>query len=126
MRRFWLGLGVLGALLALGVWGWHTVQQVHEPLEALALAAGEAGIREDWDRAAELLDRTRDFWQEHRRVMASLTGHEAVEEADRLLAQLSLYLALEDRARFASTCRDLAVLADAQADAQSLTWWNLF
>ncbi len=126
MKHFWLGLGLLLALLGVSVWGWYAVKQVHEPLGEAADQAAEAALREDWEGAAAQTSRAQELWDRHRETVAALTGHQAVEKTDGLLKQLDLYLALRDRIRFAAACRDLSDLTEAEREAQSLTWWNLF
>lgn len=125
MKHFWMGLGLLLALAAASLGAWWAVERVYQPVCQEMDTASEAALSGDWTLAEEAAKQARDHWLRHRKSVAALTGHDAIEEIDGLFGLLPLYARLRDEAAWAETCRALADLAQAQAEAQRLTWWNL-
>ena len=125
MKHFWIGLGVILGLVAVSLWGWWTLERIHQPVHDALDAAAEAVLAEDWDRASALAHQARAGWEKHQKTAAALTGHETIEEMDRQFDLLDLFRQLRDKDAFAETALTLANLAETAAQSQRLTWWNL-
>lgn len=125
MRRFWLGAGLLGVLLAAGIWITMTMHRFHIPVSVKLTRAEEATREERWGDAAALLKEAEALWTKHRSFSAAVADHEPMEEIDSLFAQVRCYAALGERAECAAVCAELATLTRAMAEAHALNWWNL-
>lgn len=125
MKHFWLGIGVLGTLLALSLWATAALSDVHEPIRRDLDAAAEAALAGDWDTAGALADRAEQTWAQNRCKVAALSSHSAIEEIDSLFRQLTVFSRSGDPVVYAAACRELACLAAANSEAHQFTWWNL-
>ena len=125
MKRGWIGLGLLGILLAAGLLVTGFMGRVHrevsQELEEAARAAG-AG---QWVAAAEAAADAYEDWQDRWRFSAAFADHEPMEQIDAQFAQLWPYLAARDVISFSAACRGLARQVEAIGDAHNLNWWNL-
>jgi len=125
MKRMWIGIGILLALLAMGIALTTAFNSLHLPLAHKLNAAAEAALAGDWDTAEQSTRQCREHWDSCRRLTASFADHEPLEEMDGLLAQLEIWLWLREPEEFAVTAAEISSLARAIAEAQSLTWWSL-
>ena len=125
MKRFFIGAALL-LLLPLG--GWlalrHTEQALEPVTEALEQAE-EAALAGSWHRAEELTAGAEARWRQSRKTLASLCGHETLEQMDCLFARLSLSLATRDGETAAHLCRELVQTARTLPEQHRLTWDNL-
>ena len=125
MGRFWFGLVTLLVLLALGLWVATAMNAVHQPMADLLERAAEAALEEDWATAEGLAMQAKGSWERHWRLTAAVADHSPMDELDGLFAQLPVFIREREVTHFASTCAQLAQLAQAMGDAHSLSWWNL-
>lgn len=125
MRRLWIGIGVLAALLALGVGILGRMDAVHRQAARRLEQAAEAALAGDWETALQNADAARSSWQRHRNFTASVADHTPMDEIEGLYAELTVYVREADQAHFAAICLQLARLSEAMADSHSPTWWNL-
>ena len=114
MGRFLLGIGLMLALLAAGLFVSHAAEDIHTPVSALLIQAAEAE-----DPVAAMA--AREKWGSHWHAAAAFSDHAPMDEIDGLFAQL------EDKSgtELAALCRRIASLVSAVAEAHKLTWWNL-
>ena len=125
MKRQWIGLGLLLAVLTVGIVLTVAFRRLHEPIAEKLDTASEAALAEDWGRADALASQAVGDWKNFRRFTAAVADHEPLEEMDSLFAQLEVWQRLREPEEFAAACVYLAELARAMADSQQLTWWNL-
>lgn len=125
MKRLWIGVALLALLLAVGVYLTAAFEALHRPLADKMEAASAAAIAGDWEKAMALTDEARADWKRIRHFTAAVADHEPLEEMDSLFSRLEILGKLELRADFAAECRRLACLAEAIAESQAVTWWNL-
>lgn len=125
MKRFWLGIGILAALLAVSIAVTAGMGKVHDDIaEDLESARAAAGA-DEWEKAAFLIRTAAEDWQKWRRLTASVADHEPMEEVDSLFAALEAYGSAREGPEFMAVCGQLAVLVRAIGEAHALTWWNL-
>lgn len=125
MNRLWIGIGLLIVLLAGGVgllWGSGVFfgdfsQTVEE--------AGNSALAGDWVTAGQKMEKSRNQWEKYRRLWASFTDHEPVEQVQALFSQLELYNKQKRDVEFASACKALAHVAEAIEESHSLRWWSV-
>ena len=126
MKRMWIGVGLLLVMLGLGVFLTMCFERLHTPLANMAYGAAEASIAEDWEKAEALAKDAKAQWERIRRFVAVAADHEPLEEMDSLFARLQIFAQKKMPAHFAAECTQLARLAQAIAESQSITWWAFF
>lgn len=125
MKQFWLGLGLLAAMLLSGIWVTGKMHRVHEPAAAKLRQASQYALAEDWEKAIQMSTDTRKNWEENRRLTASVVNHQPMDEIDALFSQLQIYESSRDRISFSAACAHLSELLDALHQEQGFYWWNL-
>ena len=122
MKRIFLGLALLLALLGIAAVITVRMDRVYEPITNALRQAAEA---DDWKKAAFLADQAKTRWEEQRRFTATVADHSPMDEIDGLFAELEIYLRQQEMPHFAATCRHLAMLTEAMGDNHALNLWNL-
>ncbi len=125
MRRLWLGLGILCALLILCGSVSLAMERIHGPISRDLEAAVQAAQAEDWSKAKALTESARARWDIYWYFTAAVADHTPMEELDGLFAELDIYLQEQEMPHFAATCSHLSQLAEAMADSHTPSWWNL-
>ncbi len=125
MKRLWLGVAILAVLLGLTLGLQAGMSALHEPIARELNQAAEAALAGDWALARNLSDQARDRWERTHSLTASVADHSPMDELDMLFAELPVFAREEEAVHFAATCRSAAQMAQAMAQAHSLTWWNL-
>ena len=125
MRRMWIGIGLLALMLAGGLWAADWMQRVHGEMAADLNRGAQLALESRWEEAEHQADRAQRAWQKKRPVTAAFADHEPLEEIDGLFSRLQVLAEGRAVTEFAAECRQLAILADAIADTQGLTWWSL-
>ena len=126
MRRMWVGVVLLAALLATGVLTAYLTAQAHSPVTRELGKAAQAALTEDWEQAGKCAARAQAIWQGNWDLTAAVADHSPMEEIDGLLAELQIYLHKRESVHFSATCARLCKLAQDMADAHAISWWNLF
>lgn len=122
MKRIWLGLGLLGLLLGLGLLTARSMDRVNG---TIARDLEQAAQSESWKEAAALSQGAAEAWQRHSHFTASLADHKDIDQIDGLFAQLEVLRRREDHASHATLCAYLSESVTALMEAHRLTWWNL-
>lgn len=125
MKRLYIGIGFLAALLAVGIGITVAFARLHEPLAEDLLAAAELAEAGNWEEVEPLVAKIRRDWEKCRDFTAAVADHEPLEEMEALLAQIEVYARHRDGPNFSAAAMALAHMAAAMAESQSLTWWNL-
>lgn len=125
MRRLWLGIALLAALLALGIWVAAAMQDIHEQGAAMLDEAAAAAQRGEMPTAQRLSEQAACVWEAHRRPVACVADHTPMDEIDALFAQLPVYARSDESVHFAATCAQLAQLLRAMGDAHTPAWWSI-
>ena len=125
MKRLWIGLGILAALIGLGIGVTGYAHGIQEALcEELSQAKARAG-EGHWEECAVRADRAYKLWRQHHDRLAAIADHEPMEDAEGLFSQLFVYLKLRDPGAFSACCTGLEIVLQAIGEAQSINWWNL-
>ncbi|MBQ7802204.1 MAG: DUF4363 family protein [Oscillospiraceae bacterium] len=125
MKRIWIGIGLLAALLIGGLWVADAMEDSHLPGAKDLRRASELALEEDWLRAEALTGRAREKWERKWRVTASVADHEPMDEIDGMFEELKTYARARDEVAYSGTCAHLAALLEAMGHAHSFNWWNL-
>lgn len=125
MKRIWLGLGILALFLALGLWSGHSMQSLHTPLAHNLEKAADAALSGDFAAGKEWAQKAKKQWDDQWNPSAVLADHTPMDEIDSQFARLEVFAQTENTEAFAASCRQLAQLITATAEAHSFTWWNI-
>lgn len=125
MKRGWIGLALLVALLASSLFAAEMMEEFHEDGAKKLTRASAYALEDNWAPARELAFQAMKQWQEHREFTAAFADHEPMEDVDCLFAELPVYAREEDAAHFAATCAELAKRLEAVSNAHSFLWWNV-
>ncbi len=125
MKRLWLGLGILGVLLALSVTVFVSMDRIHSPIAQTLAQAAEAADAQDWETANALTARARARWEKYWHFTAIVADHTPMDELDGLFRELAVYGQEAESPHFSATARHLSTLAQGMADSQKPCWWNL-
>ena len=125
MRRFWIGLGILGLFLLSGFWISSRMQAIHIPISEKLAQASEAAHGGHWDQAKALEDEASDRWERYRNFSAACCNHQPMDEIDARLRQLEVYRRQGLTARYSAECVYLAERMEDLAESFRLSWWNL-
>lgn len=125
MKRLWVGICILAVILILGV----TVTCYTDSIQAhmihhIRLAEDAAQVGQ-WENAAGMLFRARGYWIQRQHLVASVSDHEPIEEAESLFAQLEIYLKAKDVTAFSACCAALRTTVRAIGEAHGVNWWNI-
>lgn len=121
MGRFWIGIGLLAFLLALGLYSAYAVEASHEPI---AQALEQAAEIQDPRQAETMLQQARQNWAYHWHGTAALADHGPMDEIDSLFAQAQAYAKAGQMVDFSALCLRITQLIRATADEHQPTWWN--
>lgn len=122
MKRSWIGLGILLALLALCLITGRALDTFQAPLSQNLLRAASCAQEERWPQAQALAAAAQEDWNRSRGKIACVADHTPMEEIDELFARLSHYTG--EKEEYAATCAALRQKLRAIAQAHSLTWWS--
>ena len=126
MKRLWIGIGIMAAMLLSGILTPAILEKSHTPVVEDLSRAAELAEAENWEGASRFCRRAEEQWKKTRPVTASFTDHEPMEEIDALFEQLKVYTRAGDRVAYCSTCAYLKSQLEALGDYHDLTLWNLF
>lgn len=125
MKRIFLGLTLLLALLWSAAVITVQMDRVYDPIVNSLRQAAAAAESNDWRKATSLANQAKSCWETHRHFTASVADHSPMDEIDGLFAELEVFLTQQEMPHFAATCRHLAMLTAAMGDNHAFSWWNL-
>ena len=125
MKHVKLGCGILAVILALGLALTACLSSLKSELCNAMDAAAEAALTGNWAEADTAAGEGRQTWLRHRNFVAAVVDHELLEQADSMLAELSVYRSRRESTEFAVVCMCLVRQFEAIGESQSLRWWHL-
>ena len=125
MKRFWLGLGLLIFLLALGFYETYRVHTLTHPVAEAVEKAGNAAAEGDWPRAAGLLQQAQALWKKHWGFLSAMHHHGPMEDIDSQFSRAEALLESRSAGEFAAGCARLAELIRAMGVGHQLNFQNL-
>ena len=125
MKRFWIGIAIMSILLLLGMGSSIAMDRIHTPIARHLEQAGEAAAAGHWQEAKILTTWAQNRWEKYWNLIACITDHEAMEDADAQFARLAVLERNRESIAFSAGCAGLAALFDALADVQDFNLWNL-
>lgn len=120
----WLGIGLLLAVLAAGVYIWKWMDAAVYPVADTLILAQNAAQTGEIEQAGKLLREAKQIWEKSWRAVATVADHAPMEEIDSLFSQVEQYFKQGLKEEFAALCGRLLVLVKAVSEAHSLNLWN--
>jgi thioredoxin-like negative regulator of GroEL len=125
MNRFWIGVGLLLALLGASLWAMFAMDHAHGEISDILEQSAEAAQEGNWEQADRLIQNAKEQWEENWNFSAAMSDHTALDEIDSIFAQAEIYRKSRNAADFSATCARLAKLIEALEEGHDLSWWNL-
>ena len=126
MNRIWFGTALLALLLVLGLGGSALMERTHLTQAEDLNRAAELALQGDWSGAEALTSGARKEWDKKRPLIAALSDHEPMDQAEGLFAQLEVFADTEDAISYSSTCVYLARQLEALGKSHSFNLQNFF
>lgn len=121
MKHFWIGLGILGTLLAGSVLGLRLLDRQTQAVAARLEQAAGAREPEEMVRAAE---EARIAWRRYYGLMAMVTDHAGMDEIAAGFAELEQLEQDRDPGEIGRQCRALALRVRMLYGTERLTYYN--
>lgn len=125
MKRVWIGVGFLLALLALSLGATWAMEEIHEPIEDDLNRAAACAVEQDWHNADRLYRQAREGWEKWEHFRGCLADHTPIEEIAAGFQAAEVYRAAREDTDFAARCRELAKKVAAVGEAHGMSWWNV-
>ena len=125
MKRFLLGVAILGVFLGLGLWTGYAMEQLHVDISQTLEQAAAQVLDGQTEQGVSLARQAHTQWQDNWHMTAFLADHAPMDEIDALFAQALFYADTGNAEDFASHCTRLSMLVEAVGEAHALSWWNL-
>lgn len=126
MKRLWLGVAVLAALLAAGFWAMHYADAHQDGLCRHLDEAKQAALEENWDAVRDLTVEAAALWEDSWDIWAALSDHTVLDEIDAGFARLEVYCRHGHATDYAAESGALARQIQALGDGHRLNLRNLF
>ena len=125
MIRFRFGVGILAAVLAVGIAAMLFMGHVHGDICEELKDAAELAAESRMEEAAECIRNARGNWENHRHLVASLAEHTDMDEIDGLFRQLETYQQIRYGDACAAICAELVFRVEALGESHDINWWNI-
>ena len=125
MKRLWIGVGLLAAILLVGLWTSGRMERVHTRIACTLTDSAQAARDGRWEQAEELARQAEESWQHSWNFSAALADHTVLDEIDALFAQAEAYRRSRQQVDYEAVCARLASAIDALQEGHKLSWWNL-
>lgn len=125
MKKFWLGIVLLAALLVGGLLNAWGMEKSHSHIASLLTQAADLALSGDIARGTEKAAEAQAHWDRYRNAVAAVADHQPLENVEALFAQLKTYGEASATVSFAATCQEASRQVEAVGDAQTLKWQNL-
>lgn len=125
MKRLWIGLGLLAAILVAGLWTSAELGRIHTGIAEDLTHSAKAAQSGQWEQADTLWENGFSQWQERWHFSAALADHTVLDEIDGLFAQAKIYRERRDGLSYAALCARLSTAIDALQEGHQFSWWNL-
>lgn len=125
MKRLWVGVVLLAALLAAGLWSARVMTESSSAVRDALTGSARAADLGHWKQADAFASTAQAQWRRSRDLTSALADHTLLDEIDALFAQAEVYRHHRHTADYAATCLHLAQLIDALQESHRLNWRNL-
>jgi hypothetical protein len=125
MKRIWFGAALLAALLILGIFSAALMEDTHLTQATQLNRAADFAMSGNWNGAKAAFSEAQTSWDKRSPVIAGLSDHEPMDEAEMLFAQLEAFAKAKEAALYSSTCLQLARQIEALGQSHRLNLQNL-
>ncbi len=125
MRRSWLGLGVLAALLIAGLLAQNSSEKFHKPVVDALKKAQSSAAAEDWEQTEKMVEQAEKHWHSAMDIRSAVCDHDYLEEINTGFAALKVWRDAKDSSATAALCAELINRINALEEAQKLSLRNV-
>ncbi len=125
MKRIWIGIGLLLAILVVGLWLGGFMENAHQPGARTLQQAAHFALEKNWNSAEAMAGQARQQWEKKWRVTAAVADHEPMDEIDALFAELEVYAQARNSSAYGAVCAHLASLLEAMGKSHRFSWWSM-
>lgn len=126
MKRLWVGVGVLAALLAVSLWVMGRADARQRRICSRLEQAKAAALREDWESVKRLTKESCDLWEKSWDGWSAISDHTELDEIDAGFARLEIYCRDGHATDYAAESAALARQVEALGEGHRLNLRNLF
>ena len=108
MKRSWIGLGLLLALLLASGLVTRLMDRMHQPIADHLEQAAALALEGHWEQADAQSRLALEDWDRQAHFRACFADHGPMEEIESCIASLKVYRQVKDEVSFAAGCAELA------------------
>lgn len=125
MKRMWIGVILLAAVLAASLWSGGRMERVHMQTARHLTQAEEAAARGQWTDVRSFTAWAESIWRKEQLFTAAFAEHEHMDNIEGLFAQLRTYAGAEDALSFRVICACLVSQLEALSESHSFSPGNI-
>ena len=125
MKRFWIGIGLLVAILLVSSWTTDRLSEMHSAVSEDLDRSAQAAQDDRWEAADALAANARDRWEKGWKFTAALADHTVLDEIDGMFAKAEVYRKNRNAVEYAAICGMVSNQIEALQEGHKLNWWNL-
>lgn len=125
MKRFWIGIGLLAAILLASFWTTDRLSEMHLDVSETLERSAQAAQDDRWETADALAADAKESWENAWKFTAALADHTVLDEIDGLLAKAEVYRKNRNAVEYAAVCGMVSNQIEALQEGHKLSWWNL-
>ncbi len=126
MKRLWIGVGIMTAVLALLIWGNVTITNACEDMSDVLNAIIAADEADDEAAIQENAQALLQAWEHYHTRLSALKNH---QDLDDLMTNINLIAdcaAEGEREELTETCKDSLVRLEHMKDGEKISFGNVF
>ena len=125
MKRFWLALGLLLAMLAATLFNAFYLNGLAVSVTGQLEAAQEMAQRGAWKQAGAITQGCFDRWEERHSYLHIVSRHADTDAILQSFRAVTQYLALEEMDQYAAENRELITKIELLAEMEQPDWLNV-
>ena len=125
MKRLWIGIGLLAAIMIAGFWTSSRMADIHIATSDILKDSVREAQAGQWEQVDRLAEKAQSCWKKSWNFSATMADHTVLDEIDGLFAQADIYRKNRTDVEYAATCAQLATAIEALQESHRLSWWNL-
>lgn len=125
MKKGWIAVGLLAAMVALAGWHVNALNTLTGELSAKLERAEALAERGDWDQALALTMEARDRWESKRVYLHITLDHAVTDEITADFAQTLELLECQEAGEYSAASAQLKAQLELLGEGELPTWENL-
>lgn len=125
MKKYALPLGLLAGILLLSLWNGAAMRRVTEELCTPLAQCSDLGQEENWQTAAEILEKTYQDWSRHQVYLHIVLQHDAVDGAEAMFHRAMAFAKTQEPSEFSAELAGLISQLHLLAEMEQLSVRNI-